>query len=39
VIARFESHAAAGKVALPQALLTEMLRRIQWLRGPVGPQA
>jgi hypothetical protein len=27
------------EVALPQGLLTEILRRIQWLCGPAVPQA
>jgi hypothetical protein len=27
------------EVALPQELLTEILRRIRWLRGPAVPQA
>jgi hypothetical protein len=27
------------KVALPKELLTEILRRLQWLRGPAVPQA
>ena len=27
------------ELALPQALLTEILRCIQWLRGPAVPEA